>query len=51
MPKEQKFSFKNLLEAIPKNAPVDLNWLRAQGVRDSYAARLAKLRILVQIVH
>lgn len=38
----KKFSFKNLLEVIPKDSPVDLNWLRAQGVRGSYAARLAK---------
>lgn len=39
---EQRFSFKNLLAEIPKDGPVDLGWLRARGVRDSYAAKLAK---------
>jgi hypothetical protein len=42
MTKLEKFSFKSLLAEIPKDAPVDLGWLKERGVRESYASQLAR---------
>lgn len=42
MAKPTSFSLTDLLASLPVDAPVDLDWLVAYGVRDGYAARLAR---------
>lgn len=42
MAKPNTFSLTKLLASLPVDAPVDLRWLAAHGVRDGYAAKLAR---------